>query len=33
VPVVMDRSEVTIIKDSVIKVNKDEIKALKALEE
>ncbi len=33
VPVIIDRSEVTIIKDSVIKVNKDEIKALKALEE
>ncbi|MBR3023339.1 MAG: stage 0 sporulation family protein [Oscillospiraceae bacterium] len=33
VPVIIDRCEVTIIKDSVIKVNKDEIKALKALEE
>lgn len=33
VPVIVDRSEVTIIKDSVIKVNKDEIRALKALEE
>ena len=32
VPVIIDRSEVTIIKDSVIRVNKDEIKALKALE-
>ncbi len=33
VPVIIDRSEVKIIKDSVIRVNKDEIKALKALEE
>lgn len=32
VPVILNRSEVTIIKDSVIKVNKDEIKALKNLE-
>ncbi|MBP1565523.1 MAG: stage 0 sporulation family protein [Oscillospiraceae bacterium] len=33
VPVLIDRSEVEIIKDSVIKVNKEEIKALKGLEE
>ena len=33
VPVIIDRSEVKIIKDSVIKVNKDEIRALKSLEE
>ncbi|MDO5558868.1 MAG: stage 0 sporulation family protein [Oscillospiraceae bacterium] len=33
VPVILDRSEVVIIKDSVIKVNKEEIKALKQLEE
>ncbi|MBE6853253.1 MAG: stage 0 sporulation protein [Ruminococcus sp.] len=33
VPVIVDRGEVTIIKDSVIKVNRDEIKALKGLEE
>ena len=33
VPVIIDRNDVVIIKDSVIKVNKDEIKALKALEE
>ena len=33
VSVALDRSEVTIIKDSVIKVNKEEIKALKGLEE
>lgn len=33
VSVTLDRSEVTIIKDSVIKVNKEEIKALKGLEE
>ncbi len=33
VPVMINRSEVEIIKDSVIKVNKEEIKALKGLEE
>jgi len=33
VPVLIDRSEVEIIRDSVIKVNKEEIKALKGLEE
>ena len=33
VRVISDRSEVKIIKDSVIKVNKDEIRALKSLEE
>ena len=33
VPVIMDRSEVVIIKDSVIKLNRDEINALKGLED
>ena len=33
VPIYVDRSEVTVIKDAEIKVNKEELKALKALEE
>ena len=33
VPVTVDKSEVTVIKDAQIRLNRDEIKALKALEE
>lgn len=33
VPIYVDRSEVTVIKDAEIRVNKDELKALKELEE